>query len=154
MIELSSSSGRGSRKRSRKKNGLQEEIKQDTPCSFCDNSSAAVMVQPPTLMKQRYYTAPQVHAQVDLERCHGRSREKSPNKDGVLDTSNSISLQPTLLELSHSHGVVYSCSSHDVEIVGSNTCRNQDATKGETWGNKDRADKIVTVLVHKFCLRA
>uniref|UniRef100_A0A8J9RZN5 Uncharacterized protein n=1 Tax=Phaeodactylum tricornutum TaxID=2850 RepID=A0A8J9RZN5_PHATR len=36
------------------------------------------------------------------------------------------------------------CGSHQVEIVGSNTSRNQDATKGEIWGNKDRGDETVT----------
>jgi hypothetical protein len=68
--------------------------------------------------------------------------KQSLSKDGVLDTSH-LTLQPTL-DLSRNHGVVCSCSSHDVEMVGSNTSRNQDATKAETWGNKDRGDEIIT----------
>jgi hypothetical protein len=67
----------------------------------------------------------------------------NPGKDGLFDTSNSVSLQP-LPDLSLNHGVVCKCGSKDVEMLGSNTSRSQDAAKAETWGNKDRADEIVT----------
>jgi hypothetical protein len=69
-----------------------------------------------------------------------------PGTDAV---GNSISSQqqqeqPALPDLSRNHGVVCTCGSHDVEMLGSNTSRSQDMAKAETWGNKDRADEIVT----------
>lgn len=69
--------------------------------------------------------------------------KQSPGKDGLFNPSDTISMQPTP-DLSLNHGVVCSCGSHDVEMLGSNTSRSQDAAKAETWGNKDRADEIVT----------
>jgi hypothetical protein len=35
-----------------------------------------------------------------------------------------------------------SCHFRDVEVVGSNSSRNQDVRKGETWGSKDRGDEV------------
>ena len=36
------------------------------------------------------------------------------------------------------------CGSSDVTNLGSNTSRNQDMRKGETWGMKDRGDDVMT----------
>uniref|UniRef100_A0A7S2YS12 Uncharacterized protein n=1 Tax=Entomoneis paludosa TaxID=265537 RepID=A0A7S2YS12_9STRA len=46
-----------------------------------------------------------------------------------------------------------SCSSTQVVIVGSNSSRNQDLKKGETWGTKDRADEVFTRLQCQTCGR-
>jgi hypothetical protein len=68
--------------------------------------------------------------------AHSQQKQDS----SLLDSSSPSQMQ----DMSRSHGVVCSCSSHDVEIVGSSTSRNQDMAKGETWGNKDRSDEVIT----------
>lgn len=70
--------------------------------------------------------------------------DEDANKPPAKDVSYSSSQQPALPDPSRNHGVVCTCGSHDVEMLGSNTSRSQDAAKAETWGNKDRADEIVT----------
>jgi hypothetical protein len=70
--------------------------------------------------------------------------DEDANKSPGQDASNSSNPQPALPDLSLNHGVVCTCGSHDVEMLGSNTSRSQDMAKAETWGNKDRADEIVT----------
>lgn len=45
---------------------------------------------------------------------------------------------------SNPNGIVCSCGSSNVEPLSTNSSRNQDMAKGETWGNKDREDEVVT----------
>jgi len=44
-----------------------------------------------------------------------------------------------------------SCGSGQVISIGTNTSRNQDLKKGETWGMKDRGDEVFTRLQCQSC---
>mmetsp|Transcript_19596 Transcript_19596/g.45830 ORF Transcript_19596/g.45830 Transcript_19596/m.45830 type:complete len:166 (-) Transcript_19596:89-586(-) len=46
-----------------------------------------------------------------------------------------------------------SCRSEDVVSIGSNTSRNQDLKKGETWGMKGREDEVLLRLQCQKCAR-
>ena len=43
------------------------------------------------------------------------------------------------------------CGSHQVQIVSSNSNMNQNMSKAETWGSKDRHDEIVTRYICASC---
>jgi hypothetical protein len=47
--------------------------------------------------------------------------------------------------------VTCTCGSQQVQIVSSNSNRNQDVSKAETWGIKDRHDEIVSRCVCAKC---
>jgi len=65
-----------------------------------------------------------------------------PTKQSTEPVRNNTNLID--MTRSQEEGISCSCGSHKVQCLSSNTNRNQDSHKGETWGNKDRADEVMT----------
>lgn len=57
--------------------------------------------------------------------------------------NNDVKTAPGVPSPSEGHNVTCSCGSKKVTIFGNITGRNSDMAKGETWGNKDRADSVI-----------
>lgn len=75
----------------------------------------------------------------------------------VLDKNGTVTTQyhsssAELLD-SSSHIICGTCGSHNVIVLGSTSNRNQDLTKGETWGMKDRENEIFTRFQCQSCGR-
>lgn len=54
------------------------------------------------------------------------------------------SAQTSIDTTAQEHGAECTCGSKDVSFLGSTSNRNQDLTKGEVWGNKERGEETVT----------
>lgn len=88
------------------------------------------------------------HPQKSLTKRRTSSRKSIWNQvmETGLSTKQSTEPASNVIDLTRGQveGISCSCGSRRVQCLSSNTNRNQDSHKGETWGNKDRADEVMT----------
>jgi len=77
-------------------------------------------------------------------------RDNSTIADNDRQSTNSAS---SLAKMDTVSATCPSCRSEDVVSIGSNTSRNQDLKKGETWGMKGKEDEVLLRLQCKKCAR-
>jgi hypothetical protein len=62
----------------------------------------------------------------------------------AMDPNAAKAIEESTATVSQEHVPACSCGSKDVSNFGTVTSRNQDMSKGETWGMKDRGDDVVS----------
>ena len=74
-------------------------------------------------------------------------QRKAPHKsiwNLAMDPNVVLAIEESRATPLQEHVPACSCGSKDVRHFGNVTSRNQDMRKGETWGMKDRGDKVVS----------
>jgi hypothetical protein len=69
-------------------------------------------------------------------------RPRATKEEKRLAVADEVLVQEVMMD--HYGTVECTCGSSRVNQLSSNSSRNQDATKGEIWGTKDRADEVMT----------